>query len=83
MHMIFLKILLPIFFKMLKVGKNGQKMAKDASLHPWKLKTHVKTIFTFKVIYIFKNIGVQGCFKLVLFTKSSCKEKFLTHKHGL
>jgi hypothetical protein len=35
---------------MLKVGKNGQKLAKDTSLHPWKLKTHVKTTFPFKVI---------------------------------
>jgi hypothetical protein len=68
---------------MLKVGKNGQKLAKYASLHLWKLKTHVKAIFAFKVIFFKRNIGVQRCFKLVLFTKLSCKEKFLTHKHGL
>jgi hypothetical protein len=52
MHMIFLKRILPKQKQMLKVGKNGQKLAKDASLHPWKLKTHVKTTFAFKVIYI-------------------------------
>jgi hypothetical protein len=44
------KRLLPKQKQMLKVGKKGQKLAKDASLHPWKLKIHVKTTFPFKVI---------------------------------
>ncbi len=59
-----MKRLLPKHKQMLKLGKNGQKLAKDASLHPWKLKTHVKTIFAFKVIFLKKQLEFKDALNL-------------------
>jgi hypothetical protein len=70
-----------------KSGNGKQEWAracKDATFHPWKLKTPMKTKFAFEFIFFKKHWSFKTPLICVFQGKHLlCKIEFLAYKHGL
>jgi hypothetical protein len=60
------------------------KACKDATLHPRKLKTPMKTKFAFEVIFFKETLELKDAINLFFQGKHLlCKIEILAYKHGL